>query len=229
MTSSRSRPRKTASVRRSTARAAPSATTCRPSAAVGVDARDPRGRLSRRTGDIRGLERRRRHAGAHVLDPDHGCQPVMPARGEHRRAAGPDSAVRRRPGRGHSGRDAAGAGGSRRSQRRRHQRTRRDRHGRRHRRPRVGRFGWKAQHATLLAFSADAYRNEMGITNDLFPQRAGRRRLRGRDAPLRSDDRSRRHARSADPPARHRQLRDASCVFSRRSARGAGRRDGARR
>ena len=34
---------------------------------------------------------------------------------------------------------------------------------------RVGRFGWKAQHATLLAFSADAYRNEMGITNDIFP------------------------------------------------------------
>ena len=34
---------------------------------------------------------------------------------------------------------------------------------------RVGRFGWKAQHATLLAFSADAYVNEMGITNDLFP------------------------------------------------------------
>jgi CxxC motif-containing protein (DUF1111 family) len=35
---------------------------------------------------------------------------------------------------------------------------------------RVGRFGWKAQHATLLAFSADAYRNEMGITNDLFTE-----------------------------------------------------------
>lgn len=33
---------------------------------------------------------------------------------------------------------------------------------------RIGRFGWKAQHATLLAFGADAYRNEMGITNDLF-------------------------------------------------------------
>jgi CxxC motif-containing protein (DUF1111 family) len=33
---------------------------------------------------------------------------------------------------------------------------------------RVGRFGWKAQHATLLTFGADAYRNEMGITNDLF-------------------------------------------------------------
>jgi len=38
------------------------------------------------------------------------------------------------------------------------------------RRERVGRFGWKAQQATLLAFSADAYRNEMGITNDLFPE-----------------------------------------------------------
>ncbi len=37
-------------------------------------------------------------------------------------------------------------------------------------RARVGRFGWKAQHATLRTFSADAYRNEMGITNALFPQ-----------------------------------------------------------
>jgi CxxC motif-containing protein (DUF1111 family) len=37
---------------------------------------------------------------------------------------------------------------------------------------RVGRFGWKAQHATLLAFAGDAYRNEMGITNDLFPKEA---------------------------------------------------------
>jgi CxxC motif-containing protein (DUF1111 family) len=35
---------------------------------------------------------------------------------------------------------------------------------------RVGRFGWKAQVATLLTFSGDAYTNEMGITNDLFPQ-----------------------------------------------------------
>jgi CxxC motif-containing protein (DUF1111 family) len=39
--------------------------------------------------------------------------------------------------------------------------------------PRVGRFGWKAQHATLLAFGADAYRNEMGITNDLFRDELG--------------------------------------------------------
>lgn len=37
---------------------------------------------------------------------------------------------------------------------------------------RVGRFGWKAQHATLLTFGADAYRNEMGITNDVFPVEA---------------------------------------------------------
>ncbi len=35
--------------------------------------------------------------------------------------------------------------------------------------PRVGRFGWKSQRATLFDFGADAYRNEMGITNDLFP------------------------------------------------------------
>jgi CxxC motif-containing protein (DUF1111 family) len=41
---------------------------------------------------------------------------------------------------------------------------------------RVGRFGWKAQQATLLTFSADAYLNEMGITtripgftNDIAP------------------------------------------------------------
>ena len=34
---------------------------------------------------------------------------------------------------------------------------------------RIGRFGWKSQVATLLVFGADAYRNEMGITNDLFP------------------------------------------------------------
>jgi CxxC motif-containing protein (DUF1111 family) len=39
-------------------------------------------------------------------------------------------------------------------------------------RVRIGRFGWKAQHATLRTFSADAYRNEMGITNELFPDEA---------------------------------------------------------
>src|SRR5499426_2692821 len=34
----------------------------------------------------------------------------------------------------------------------------------------VGRFGWAAQHASLLSFSADAYRNEMGITSALEPK-----------------------------------------------------------
>ena len=34
---------------------------------------------------------------------------------------------------------------------------------------RVGRFGWKSQQATLIAFGADAYLHEMGITSDLFP------------------------------------------------------------
>jgi CxxC motif-containing protein (DUF1111 family) len=33
----------------------------------------------------------------------------------------------------------------------------------------VGRFGWKDQHASLLSFSGDAYVNEMGVTNALFP------------------------------------------------------------
>jgi len=34
---------------------------------------------------------------------------------------------------------------------------------------RTGRFGWKAQHASLISFSADAYVNEMGITSVLQP------------------------------------------------------------
>jgi CxxC motif-containing protein (DUF1111 family) len=35
--------------------------------------------------------------------------------------------------------------------------------------PRIGRFGWKAQVATVMTFSGDAALNEMGITNDLVP------------------------------------------------------------
>ena len=35
---------------------------------------------------------------------------------------------------------------------------------------RLGRFGWKDQHASLQSFAADAYLNEMGITNPLFPE-----------------------------------------------------------
>jgi CxxC motif-containing protein (DUF1111 family) len=34
---------------------------------------------------------------------------------------------------------------------------------------RVGRFGWKDQHGSLLSFVADAYSNEIGITNRLRP------------------------------------------------------------
>src|SRR5581483_10776875 len=34
---------------------------------------------------------------------------------------------------------------------------------------RVGRFGWKAQEPTLLAFAGDAYLNELGVTTPLFP------------------------------------------------------------
>jgi len=33
----------------------------------------------------------------------------------------------------------------------------------------IGKFGWKAQQASLLSFSADAYLNEMGITSRLLP------------------------------------------------------------
>jgi hypothetical protein len=34
---------------------------------------------------------------------------------------------------------------------------------------RAGRFGWKAQVATVLSFSGDATRNELGVTNALIP------------------------------------------------------------
>jgi CxxC motif-containing protein (DUF1111 family) len=33
----------------------------------------------------------------------------------------------------------------------------------------VGKFGWAAQHSSLLSFSAEAYRNEMGVTSPLQP------------------------------------------------------------
>jgi CxxC motif-containing protein (DUF1111 family) len=36
-------------------------------------------------------------------------------------------------------------------------------------RTRIGRFGWKNQQASLVSFSADAYKNEMGITSPLEP------------------------------------------------------------
>ncbi len=38
---------------------------------------------------------------------------------------------------------------------------------------RIGRFGWKAQQATLLSFAGDAYLNEMSVTSRLFPTENG--------------------------------------------------------
>jgi CxxC motif-containing protein (DUF1111 family) len=34
---------------------------------------------------------------------------------------------------------------------------------------RVGRFGWKAQHASIVVFVGDAFNSEMGITNQVYP------------------------------------------------------------
>jgi hypothetical protein len=77
---------------------------------------------------------------------------------------------------------------------------------------RIGRFGWKAQHATLLSFSADAYRNEMGITNDVFSDRGA---FGVTADAMRACDRVRRSRKTSatrDAPARHRQLRELHAV-----------------
>lgn len=37
----------------------------------------------------------------------------------------------------------------------------------------MGEFGWKSRYATLLAFSADAYRTEMGNGSDVSPSEDG--------------------------------------------------------
>jgi CxxC motif-containing protein (DUF1111 family) len=34
----------------------------------------------------------------------------------------------------------------------------------------IARFGWKAQHKSILIFAGEAYNTEMGVTNELFPQ-----------------------------------------------------------
>lgn len=47
-------------------------------------------------------------------------------------------------------------------------------------RKRVGRFGWKADTATLKQFVADAFRNELGITNPLAPRELGYAQQPGR-------------------------------------------------
>lgn len=48
----------------------------------------------------------------------------------------------------------------------------------------VGRFGWKAQVSTIHVFAADAYLNEMGITNPTFPEEV---RPQGQPLPPGSD------------------------------------------
>ena len=134
--SSRSRPPRKGSARPSTRRAAPSATTCRRSAAsascreVRAAYRDPTAASGRSSG--------RRHAARHALSPvlesDARLSAGAAARGEHHRAPHSDSDVRRRAGRGDPDETLLRARGSRRSQRRRHQRPRRHRRGPRHRR-----------------------------------------------------------------------------------------------
>lgn len=58
---------------------------------------------------------------------------------------------------------------------------------------RIGRFGWKADTATLRQFVADAFRNELGITNPLAPMdilpvgQPGRRRCPGEGLSLEDD------------------------------------------
>jgi hypothetical protein len=83
---------------------------------------------------------------------------------------------------------------------------------------RVGRFGWKAQHATLLAFSGDAYRNEMGITNDLFPTELA-------SEAVRSHSRSGGRSGSTNGTPGHRQLRELHEVPRADCARVGGRCD----
>jgi hypothetical protein len=62
----------------------------------------------------------------------------------------------------------------------------------------ITRFGWKAQNKSLLLFSGEAYNVEMGITNELFQQRARR------DAHLPVRDGSQRHAELRRPRRRAR-------------------------
>ncbi len=83
----------------------------------------------------------------------------------------------------------------------------------------VGRFGWKDQQATLLSFSADAYRNEMGITNRLFPDEVTKlcnTVSQPNDKPgpdgLSDIDRFARFIRSTKAPARDAQLAASSAA-----------------
>jgi CxxC motif-containing protein (DUF1111 family) len=48
---------------------------------------------------------------------------------------------------------------------------------------RMGKFGWKANVATLVEFMGDAYRNELGITNSMVPKDEIRACGANRDSP----------------------------------------------
>ena len=206
-TSRRSRRRKTGSARRSTARAAPSATAFRRLAAPAWSPRCAR-RAATSDGEFVELVADVTVAVPDLLDSHAHVPADHPARGERDLAARADPVVWRGPRRSDPRRDAAGArrsaaiaiatasaGG----------------------RPiitdiatgqrRVGRFGWKAQHATLLAFGADAYRNEMGITNDLFPDELAFGITPEQMKLCDRDSRSGRPRGSADAAPRHRQFR----------------------
>lgn len=58
----------------------------------------------------------------------------------------------------------------------------------------IGRFGWKAQHNSLLGFAAEAYNVEQGVTNELFPQE------REQDPNCQFNDLPEDHTRLAEPP-----------------------------
>jgi len=83
----------------------------------------------------------------------------------------------------------------------------------------VGRFGWKDQHASLLSFAADAYLNEMGITNRLQPTEitnlcnstAEPNDKPGADG-LSDIDRFARFIRATKAPARDSQLADSAAA-----------------
>ena len=83
----------------------------------------------------------------------------------------------------------------------------------------VGRFGWKDQHASLLSFAADAYLNEMGITNPLQPDEVTKlcnTVSEPNDTPgpdgLSDIDRFARFVRASKAPARDRQLAETPAV-----------------
>ena len=170
-------------------------------------------------GEFEAALRGRRNALPAVLRAGSRLSAAGACRRERLRAADSDSAVRRRSGRGDPGQLDSRARGSRRPRTTTASAAAPPASSTSPRgTTRVGRFGWKAQHATLLAFSADAYRNEMGITNDLFPGRARRRRHGRSDEGVRSVSGSGGSAATRARAAAASTTSPASCASSRRSS-----------